>query len=254
MLLVWGLLTLWGVTAERLGCAAAALVLAVIAALLALAATEAAYQRRHAFVSQYLAPGGLLSALLSRRVLLTAFHGASSVILAFFLLIAALGFDPSRWALLLADAVLMALLLGALSSLLAGEVREVYREALARQWAARLNAIALWLAWAAAMLFTPREDFSGLRWEEVIAYSAATTPAGCDALALSARLGAVAEALSLWAAQHLFASLRQPGQVLAAWLAFLAAFGASFLVAWAYSRALTGVLARPWRIARPRQA
>jgi len=35
-----------------------------------------------------------------------------------------------------------------------------------------------------------------------------------------------------------------------AWAVFLAAFGASFLLAWIYSRALVGVLARPWDLWR----
>ncbi|CAD7846123.1 MAG: hypothetical protein [Olavius algarvensis Gamma 1 endosymbiont] len=33
-----------------------------------------------------------------------------------------------------------------------------------------------------------------------------------------------------------------------AWVVFLGSFGVSFLVAWAYSRALAGFVSRPWSI------
>jgi len=54
----------------------------------------------------------------------------------------------------------------------------------------------------------------------------------------------VGEALGLWAMQNLV----RPGQPLMAWVVFLGSFGVSFLVAWAYSRALAGFVSRPWSI------
>ena len=49
-----------------------------------------------------------------------------------------------------------------------------------------------------------------------------------------------------WGAQNYLQGLEHPQQFIMAWLAFLAFFGVSFLIAWAYSRALVGVLSRPW--------
>jgi hypothetical protein len=115
----------------------------------------------------------------------------------------------------------------------------------------RLNALLLWLAWAGLLYQGPMANYTGMRWEEVVALSAAEPDIACDALALAARLASVTAALTLWSAQHLLGGLREPVQVLAAWAVFVGAFGASFLVAWAYSRALAGVLAWPWAVRIP---
>lgn len=128
------------------------------------------------------------------------------------------------------------------------EVRDPYSGPMTRHWAAQTNAVLLWLAWILSLFVTPQENDRGLRWEEILTYSAAEPAVGCDALALPARVAAVAEALALWSAQHLFAGLTQPAQALAAWAVFLAAFGTSFLIVWTYSHVLVGVLARPWSI------
>ncbi|MEA3275572.1 MAG: hypothetical protein U9Q81_09865 [Pseudomonadota bacterium] len=249
-LLVWCALLGWHVTADRLDCTAAALSLALVTALLTLSGTETAFYRRRAFVRLYLRSGGLLFRLLSRKALMLFWQAAKSLLLGLFLLIATLTLDTAQWLLLLADLLVLALVLTALSTMLEGELQEDYREPVVRHWAMRLNAVLLWLAAALLLYISPQENYSDLRWEEVVAFSAAQPTVGCDALALLARLGAVGEALALWSAQHLLGSLREPTQVLMAWAAFLAAFGASFLLAWAYSRALVGVLARPWAVWR----
>jgi hypothetical protein len=244
----------WHGSADRLGCAAAAVAVVLAAALLTLSGAEVAFYRRHAFVRHYLRPGGLLSRLLGRRTLMLIVQGTQALVLAFLLLIAALSLGAFRWLLLLADVLLLAVLLNAFSTLLADEVREPYRQPMARHWAVRTNAVLLWIAWILQTFYSPDLNYQGLRWEEVIAFSAAQPSLGCDALAVLARLGAVGQALALWGAQHLFASLREPAQVLVAWAAFLATFGVSFVVAWAYSRLLAGTLARPWNVWGPRDA
>lgn len=252
LLSVWGALLGWHLTADRLGCSTAAAVLALAAGVSALAGTEVAFYRRRAFVSRYLEPRGLLFRLLGGRTLILIGQGVRSLLLAFILLIGALSFETAQWQLLLVDIFVFSALLAAFSSLLSGEVRGHYRQPIVRHWAGRTNAVLLWLAWALLMYFSPAEDFSDLRWEEVIAFSAARPAVGCDALALLARFAAVAEALAMWGAQHLFIGLKEPAQVLIAWAIFLAAFGASFLIAWAYSRTLVGALARPWDAWRQR--
>jgi hypothetical protein len=248
MLLVWGALLGWHLSADGWGCIPAAMLLALLAALMALAGTEAAFYRRHAFLRHYLEPDGRLFGLLRRRLLILIRQGIVSLALALFLLIGALGFGESQWLLLLADIVLLTVLQSLFSSLLAGEVREPYPAPMARQWAERVNGVLLWLAWSLLMFFSPHADYAGLRWEEVVAHSAHATSVGCDALAVSARLAAAGQSLALWGAQHLFRGLQEPVQLLMAWVAFLTAFGASYFVARAFSRALSGVSARPWAV------
>lgn len=250
MLLTWGALLGWHLTADRIGCPIAAALLALTAGLLMLSGTEVAFYRRHAFVSHYLQPRGILFRLLGRRALMLIRQGIRSLLLALLLLTAALSFETAQWLLLLADVFVLSALLAAFSSLVAGEVREPYRHPMGRHWAGRVNAVLLWLALATLMYFTPRENYTDLRWEEVLAFSAAQPAVACDALELLARLAAVAEALSLWSAQHLLVGLKEPTQAIMAWALFLAAFGASFLLAWTYSRALMGIVARPWHVWR----
>ncbi len=246
--LVWTGLLAWDLAAERLGCGATAVAITLLAGLLMLSGTEAAFYRRRALLDRYLQREGLLFRLLSRRALIIARQLVQSVGLALILLVAAIGFDGTQWLLLAADIPVLAILLTSFSSLLGGEVRAPYREPIARHWAARTNALLLWVFWMLLLYSTPQENYANLRWEEVLAFGAAQPTVGCDALAVLARLAAVAEALAQWSAQQLFSGLKEPLQALMAWALFLAAFGTSLLVAWTYTRALTGALARPWSV------
>lgn len=245
-LTVWVGLLGWGSAADRLPCPIAALALASLAGLIARSGVESALVRRHAFAGQYLVPGGLLYRLLTGRVLILIRQGAQGLVLGLLLLAGALVLAPAEWGLLLADAVLFAALVAGLTRLLRRQVHVAYRQALARYWAVRLNAVLLWLAWVALMAFTPQVNYAGLRWEEVLAVAAGEPAVACDPVAVLARIGTVSSALGLWAAQHLLGGLRDPMQLLLAWTVFLGAFGASLVLAVAYSRALAGVPARPW--------
>jgi hypothetical protein len=253
MLLVPGGLYGWDLAAPRLDCLAAALCLVPAAGLIMLSGTEAAFFRRCAFLGRYLEAGGVLYRLLSRRILILIVQFVKSFLLGVVLLVGALGLSQSQWLLLLADvAVLIAVWLG-LSSLLKGEIQEAYRGPMTRHWAARSTATLLWLGLVALMFISPQENYAGLRWEEVLAYVAAQPTVGCDDMAVLTRLAAIWQALGLWAAQHLFAGLHQPAQAAAAWIFFAFAFGASFLFAWSYSLALTGLVAWPWAVWQPRE-
>lgn len=246
LLVVWIGLFGWALAADRLPCPLAALALAAVAGLIARSGIESTLVRRRAFAGQYLVPGGLLYRLLTGRVLILIRQGAQGLALGLLLLVGALVLAPADWALLLADGFLFAVLVAGLTRLLGRQVRGEYRQPLARHWAMRLNAVLLWLAWASLMAFTPQANYAGLGWEEVLAFSAAQPAVACDPIAMLARLASVSSALALWAAQHLLGGLRDATQVLLAWAVFLGAFGASLLLAAAYSRALAGVLARPW--------
>lgn len=253
MLLAWGLLLAWHLAADRVDCPVAAAVIALAAGLMALSGAETAFYRRHAFLSHYLIHRGVLFRFLGRRSLIIIRQGIKSLLLAFVLLIGALTFDREQWLLLLADVAVLAGLVAAFSRLFSGEVKERYRLPMARHWSGRVNALLLWIAWGVLVYVTPGEDFSGMRWEEVLAHSAHESVVGCDALVALTNLTAAGEALALWFAQNQFSGLQDPDHVLAAWGIFVAAFGASFLVAWAYSRMLVGTLATPWRVWREAQ-
>jgi hypothetical protein len=249
-LLVWGALLGWGLTADRLECTVAAVPIALAAGLIALSGMEVAFYRRHAFLRHFLVPEGLLFRVLGRRVLILVRQGIKSLLLAFILLIGVLGMDWPQWLLLLVDVFMLTALLAVFSSLFSGEVREAYRLPMARHWAGRINALLLWLAWALLIYYSPQENYAGLSWEQVVAYSAHESRVGCDALAVLANLGVTGEALALWFAQNQFSGLKDPDHLLTVWVAFVATVGASFLLVWAYTRALVGALARPWCVWR----
>jgi hypothetical protein len=232
-----------------LGCAGAAVVVALLAGAVTLGGLEAAAQRRRAFVGQILAPGGRLWRLLRPGAVMALGQGVAGLGLAL-LLVVAVARGGGLPLLLLADVLLMALLVAGLRRLLAGEVQAPHRHALARRWAARLNTLMLWVAASGWLLAAPHPRWAGMSWEAVVAEAAAGVSTGCAALGVLARGAAAGEALALWAAQEVLTGLRDPVRALLAWLAFLGAFGASWILAWAWSRALVGVLARPWELWR----
>ena len=217
MFLVWCILFGWHLIAPWLGCLASAVVLALAAGLLMSSGTEVAFSRRRVFVSHYLETGGLLFRLLSRRTLILITQGVKALALGLFLLVSVLRLDQTQWLLLLADVLVIAFLLTGFFSILSGEVRNELRGPMVRHWAARVNATLLWLSLVLLMFFSPQVNYSHLRWEEVLAFSAAQPAVGCNSIAVLARFAAVGEALGLWSTQHLFADLRQPAQVFTAW-------------------------------------
>ena len=228
MFLVWALFLVWHLTASRMGCHASAGTLALVAALVMSSGTEVAFSRRRAFISHYLDAEGLLFRLLSRKTLTLISQGIKALLLSIFLLVSVLRLDHTQWLLLLADVPVLALFLAGFSFILEGEMRHEYRGLMARHWAARVNATLLWFGFVLLMFFSPQENYGNLRWEEVLAFSAAEPSVGCDSLAVLARLAAVGEALGLWAAQHLFADLQKPAQVLVAWGSFSSHSGPPF--------------------------
>lgn len=244
---VWLYMFGWANLADTLGCTISACYFASLIFLLAWADTEAAFYRRHAFVFQYLERGGLLAQVLTRRALIVIWQGTKSVFVALFLVVATLRLEWSQWLLLLTDAILLGPLIALVYWLLGGEVRQVYRAAIARRWANRINSLLLWCALTLHWYYSPQPNYTGLTWEEVVAFSAAQPQASCDVVAMLARVGEVGEAYMLWGAQTLLGSL-QHEQASLVWLGFVATFGAFFLLSWAYGSVLIGTLARPGRL------
>lgn len=247
MLAVVALLLGWQQLAATATCTVAAASLAALTLIVGAAGLEAAVQRRHAFAAQYLAAEGRLFRLLRPGAVTLAWQTVKALLLACVLLLNALVLEAWQWTLLVVDAVLMAVLVGALARRLTGEVREAYVAPIARRWAEPINAALVWIALVLGLFYAPQANLGALRWEEVVSLAAGQVGVGCQAIALLARVAAVSGSLALWAAQNLFADLGDAQETVAAWLMFIAAFGASFLFAWAYSRALTGTVASPWR-------
>ncbi len=248
MFAVWCGLFAWKLVAEWFDCIISVLFVLPLWGALSLAASEAALFKRHAFINQYLNPQGLLSRLWSHKVALLLWQSIKALPFSLLLLVSVLFFETLQWLVLLTDIVLMAMLIGVISWLLQGEVKPLYCEPLAHQWAQWANAVLLWLIFVLIMFFSAHENYQGMAWEEVIRFSISNVAVSCEALAIITRLNAVSEALTWWTAQNRLSGLENPIQVLMAWFAFTAWFGVSFLVAWAYSRALAGVLSKPWRL------
>ncbi len=246
---VWCGLLAWRWTADRLGCMGCILFILPLWGTLMLASTEIALCRRHAFISQYLSTEGILARLLRGKTLLLVWQGIKALFFTLILLVSVLLFDAEQWLVLLIDILLMTVLMGLFTGLLRGEVKSGYREPMAHHWAHWVNALLLWLVSVLVMFFSAHVDYTGMAWDEVVHYSAQSVLVACDAIAVLARIGAVGEALAWWAAQNFLVALERPMHIVVAWLAFLAMFGLSFLSAWAYSRALAGVLSNPWRVA-----
>lgn len=247
MLAVWGCLIGWSSAAAAIGCRGGALLLLPLWVLMTLSGIEWPWTRRTVFVQQYLEAKGVLARWMRRRSLLLIWQGLKSLALALVLLVSVLAFDAAEWLVLAADILLLAVLVFLADWALHGQLKTWCAGVVTRQWVHRTNALLLWLALLTLLFFGAHEDYHEMRLAEVVRFSATQVAVGCDALAVLARLSAVSEAVLWWSAQNLFAGLVDPGQVVIAWAAFLAAFGASFVTAWGYSRALVGVLARPWR-------
>ena len=247
---IWLLLALWTGLAGWLGCSVAVLLVLALWALIFLAGSETALLRRHLFIRACLEPRGLLARWLDRRLLLYLWQGLKALVLALVLVVALMLLRLPQWLLLLGDILLLGALLRLLNHLLRGEVIDLYQAALARAWARRINALLLWLGLLMSLLFTARHDYSQLGLGEAVRHGAAQIALGCDVLAVLARAGAVLETSLWWAAQRLFAGLEGLPLTLLAWLGFVGAFGISFVVAWAYSCLLGGLIARPWHFHR----
>jgi hypothetical protein len=248
MLAIWCILLAWRWLARGVECIGSMLFLIPLWAVLSLAASEMALFKRYAFIAQYLKPQGVLARLLKRKTLLLLWQSTKALFFTLVLLVATVLFDMSQWLVLLADVGVMATLVSVFTWLLHGEVKPSCRTPLARYWAHWVNTILLWTTFVVVIFYSAHENYSGMPWEEVVHFSALNVAVACDALAVLVRINAVSEALMWWSAQNFLTSWEQPTQRLVVWLAFAASFGSSFLIAWSYSRALTGVLSRPWKL------
>lgn len=248
LLAALGWLAAWRWASPNIGCMVSAVFLLGIWAAVVSSSYEWALLRRLGFVAHYLKSSGILARWLVRRALLLAWCALKNLPIALILFTATLSLSSVEWLVLAADVLLLLLLLGAMDQLFDHEAASAYARPLARVWTHRINAAALWVALLAVNFYTPHPDYRGMSWDQVAHTAAAQVDCNCDVAATLGRFDAVVQSLAWWAAENFLSNLAETRERYAAWMAFLATFGISFLVAWSYSRALIGILARPWHI------
>ncbi len=246
MTTVWVLLLLWFLIGSRTGCIGALVSLVVMTAILTLSGTEIAFTRRRMFLNECLLPEGWIHRALSGNAPALVWEVVKASFLAVFLLISTLAFEPRHWSLLLADVLLLSLLLPRLYAGLHGAAREQYRWVLARRWATWISAVVLWIESMFILLYTPSQNYMGLRWQEVVAYSTAQATPSCPLVGSLARVSAVTDALGTWGIQNFWRTQTHLPDAIVSGVAVIGTAAIAFLLAWTYSRALMGVLTRPW--------
>jgi hypothetical protein len=246
MTIVWLLLLVWYFNAYRSGCLASVGLILLFALILLLSGTEIAMARRQAFIDAFLVPGSGLHRLFAHKGILVLTEAVMAALLAVFLLVSALTFAPRQWSLMFADVLLLGLLLPRLYAALEGQVHERYRYATARRWTMWASVVLLWLESLMVLVFSDGHDYMGLRWQEVIAHGANAPEVACPLLADMASIITAVQALGVWSVQNLARNFGDFPQALMATIGVLASVGLSFLTAYVYSRALVGVVGRPW--------
>lgn len=246
MTIVWLLLLVWHFNAYRSGCIATAGLVLLFTLILLLSGSELALAKRQAYLDSYLKPEGRLYLLLGQKYLLIGIEVAMAAFLALFLLVSALTYAPRQWSLMFAVMLFLVLLLPRLYGSLAGQVRERYRFAIARRWTMWVSVLLLWMESLFVLFFISGENFMGLRWQEVVAYASVQPDAGCALIARMAAISSAVDALGQWSVQNLQRSISDLPQAMMAVIGLFGAIGLGFLRAYVFSRALVGVVGRPW--------
>lgn len=126
---------------------------------------------------------------------------------------------------------------------------------MSRRWAIWFSTLLLWGESVLALVLTNTGDYRDLSWEDAVAYStgAETAPDATGVIAVMRRIDAGAEGLASWSSHQLsHAANVDLAQTLVATMTLVSVLLMWFLLAWAYSRALMGALARVMEIWRPR--
>jgi hypothetical protein len=256
MTIVWLLLLAWFLIADRSNCIATLGIWVVFSIIVFVSGIESALAKRRVFLTECLEPRTFLFRLLQRRYLLVAIELLTSAVLALFLMVSALSFASRHWSLMFADVLLMSLLLPRFYGALAGQLREPYRYVIARRWAMWVSTLFLWLESLLVLVFANEQNFIGLRWQEVIAYGSTGFDLPCAPVAAIASLVSALDDLGQWSVQNLARSLQDLPQAFMASASLFVYVVLSLLLAYAYSRALIGVVGRPWTMWRiaPRQS
>ncbi|MGB5737272.1 MAG: hypothetical protein WBM40_22835 [Thiohalocapsa sp.] len=248
MSIVWLSLLIWFLNAYRAGCVTALAVLALLGLVLLAAGMEKSLLRRRALFQECMAEQDRLFDLFHNRLVMTLYRATSALFLGLILLASALTFEPRQWSILFVDVLLMALLLPRLARSMGEQVHDEYRYALARQWGMWFSVALLWGEAIMVLTLSPPENYLGQRWQEVVTYGVSQSDVLCPQVADLTNVLAAAQALAMWAVQNASLVLNDPTQAVMVWVGFVSLFGLTFLVAWAFSQALIGVMARPWEV------
>ncbi len=250
MSIIWLLLLVWQLNAYRLNCALSIAMVAMLMLPLIIAGTEMSYFHRRALFNECLHKDSLLFGYLHNRVLMTLRELLFSLTLAVLLLTASLLFEPRQWSILFADILLIGLLIPRLANGMGNEVREEYRYAMARQWAMWISTLLLWGESLLVIAFASQQDYFGMRWQEVITYAINDPDLLCPVVAEVTHVYMTLLALAQWAIQNASRLGNDPTQAVIIWTGLISVLAFSFLTALAYSRALVGVMGRPWEMWR----
>ncbi len=239
MLLATLSLLLWGNLHASVSCGLLFVLMLPVVALIALNMLETALMRRRALVGMYLQPGSLLSRLLCRKAFLMLWQMLKAVVLGFVLFVESTGWPLWVWGLLGLDLLLLYPAHAGLRIWLAGQVKEMRRNIIARRMLVSLNTLVLLMLLVAGQMLTPRTDYSDMNWQETASHVAAGVQIDCEIMAPLARLAGLRDALTerLMVRGMLAAGSAWTG--LGIWLLY---FLWSGLVLWAWSRLLIGAL------------
>jgi len=250
MSIVWLVLLIWFLNAYRANCASSLLVLAMLSSFMLLAGIEKSFLHRRALFTECLCDDERLFDLFHNRILMTFRETAVALLLGGLMMVGALVFEPRQWSLLFIDLLLLSLLIPRLVSAMSNQVRDEYRFAMARQWATWLSVLLLWGEAVMVLIISPPEYYVGMRWQEVVTYGVRQPEVACPLVAYAAQIYMVGLALAMWSVQNASRVLNDPTQAVMAWIGFLTLFGFTFAMALAFSRALIGVMGRPWEMWR----
>lgn len=252
MLAVAFALLAWTRLAPGLTCGLSMLFALLLAVPISMSGIESALYHRRAFTREYLIAGRWLDEMFHHRYSVLVWETAKALVLAMILLAAGPFLDVREWAFLFAFVLVMTGLMPRVYALLDGVVKEDYHYVLARRSLIWVSTMLLWLQSQMAIWFSDGRAFIGLRWQEVVSYGSQYPETECDLFTAIGRLIVIISDLSNWAVQNM-TRIGEPAQAVVAWGFYVAGAALSMIVAWAFSRALIGVLARPvrlWREAR----
>ncbi|NBC14501.1 MAG: hypothetical protein GVY09_14410 [Gammaproteobacteria bacterium] len=250
MSIVWLALLVWVLNAYRVGCVTGIAVLVLITAAVFVAGSERSHMHSRALFNETVRHDGRLLRLVYNGLLINLRDLAVAVLLGVVLVTSALTLAPRQWSLLFVDLLLLTLLIPRIARLLGSEVRPPFRYAMARQWAVWISLLLLWIEGMMSLLFYPPTDYTGMRWQEVVTYNLVVPDAACGIIETAATVFVSGQAIAIWAVQNGARVANDPTQSVMLWVGYATLVGFTFLTALAYSRALIGVMGRPWELWR----
>jgi hypothetical protein len=253
---VWLLLVIWNLSARYIGDLGNLLFLIVIAVPVAMSGVEGTFYRRHAFRNEYLLAPSWLYRLVGLEPLIVGSEVVKALLLGLLLMVGTVSLTVREWSVLFLDVFVLALLMPRVPGLLHQTVNRVYLYAMSRRWAIWFSTALLWLDSVLALTLGINNDYRGLSWAEAVAYSTSVGPGVDDGsvVGLMLRVDAGVDGLASWASYELLYGVSDLAQGLAAAMVLIGVLFVRFALAWAYSRALVGAMARPFELWRPRSS